>query len=65
MNKILNHIKHAPIQATLSVMGAYGGAILGVFSLGMFVPWANTIVSDLHEISTELKTEYKAWCSYL
>lgn len=31
-------------KATLSVMGAYGGAILGVFTLGMAIPWSNAIV---------------------
>jgi len=25
-------------------MGAYGGAILGVFTLGMAIPWSNAIV---------------------
>ena len=33
------------LDATLTVYGAYGGAILGIFTLGMCFPWANSIVS--------------------
>ncbi len=34
-----------PNQATLSFNGAVNGATIGVFTLGMFIPWANSIVS--------------------
>lgn len=33
-------------QATLSFDGAMAGSILGVFTLGIFVPWANPIVNN-------------------
>lgn len=38
---------HYVIQATLSFNGAVAGVMIGVFSLGMFVPYANAIVSIL------------------
>jgi len=33
------------LKATLSFNGASGGAIFGVFTLGIFIPGANTIVN--------------------
>ena len=32
------------VKATLSFDGAVAGSILGVFTLGIFIPYANTIV---------------------
>lgn len=34
------------LQATVSFDGAVAGSILGVFTLGIFVPFANPIVSS-------------------
>lgn len=33
------------LQVTYTLSGITGGAQLGLFMLGMFVPWANTTVS--------------------
>jgi hypothetical protein len=33
-------------SATFAVVGATGGALFGVFLLGMFVPFANYVVLD-------------------
>ena len=36
-----------PIQAGASFDGAAVGMSLGIFTLGMLIPWANTIVKIL------------------
>jgi len=47
-----HHLWHIAIflQATVSFDGAVAGSILGVFTLGIFVPFANPVVSNLANI---------------
>lgn len=40
------------LQATVSFDGAVAGSILGVFTLGIFVPFANPVVSSLATIKS-------------
>jgi sodium-coupled monocarboxylate transporter 8/12 len=37
-------VKNIPglVQAWLGIFGVLGGPVLGVFSLGLFLPWANS-----------------------
>ena len=35
------------VQAALSVNGLVGGAMVGLFTLGMLLPWCNSVVSDI------------------
>jgi len=37
-------VKNIPglVQAWLGIFGVLGGPVLGIYSLGMFLPWANS-----------------------
>ncbi len=47
------------LQAALGIFGIIGGPTLGIYSLGLFYPWANAKVRMFHYIMSLLKRAIK------
>lgn len=51
------------LQAALSIFGMVGGPLLGLFSLGMLVPFANSTVSTANRHSERLLFQLRSFPS--